>query len=227
MNITTVVVAIISGSIVIGVAIGHAIERGIYWSKQKKRQDLDRATGDLDKMLSDFRTIAERVVSVKDRTNWLQIKNTQGKLIKQRQSKTRDLRTGQLAFDEFSKTMSKDFDGSRNWHFMVMENQLNHYFLSLHDLIKAIEEGKNLDKEYKRFYIGRVRRSLSTHEVLTLFYFCMEDNYFCKQLKYWVEKYHLFESWPFYLFDTDTIKESHLKFYDSSAFGKKRKFLPT
>ena len=122
MDITTVVVSLISSIIVIGVAVGHVIERSIYWSKQKDRQDVDRATGDLDKMLSDFRALAELVVSETDKTKWLWVKDAQGRPIKQRQRKTNDLRTGQMAFDE-----------SREWDFKIMENQLNHYFVSLHD----------------------------------------------------------------------------------------------
>ena len=52
------------------------------------------------------------------------------------------------------------------------------------------------------------------------------ENPLCKQLKHWVEKYHLFEAWPFYLFDAEWSHKNHLKFYDPSAFGKNRNFLP-
>ena len=173
-----------------------------------------------------FRALAELVVSETDKTEWLWVKDAQGRPIKQRQKKTNDLRTGQMAFDELSKKMSKKFDESREWDFKVMENQLNHYFVNLHDLIERIEEGKNLDKKNKDFYIGRVRRSLSTHEILTLFYFSLGETPLCKQLKHWVEKYHLFEAWPFYLFDAAWSHKNHLKFYDPSAFGKNRNFLP-
>ena len=218
--------AIIGATVALVIALLQRKERSRYYELEKEKKIRNRATGDLDKMLSDFRALAEVVISVKDRSIWLNVNDGQGTRIKQRQKKFTDLRAGQAAFDDLSKEMSKNFDESREWDFKVMENQLNHYFVSLHDLIEQIEKSRNLDQEDKVFYMDRVRRSLSTHEILTLFYFCMGETPLCKQLKHWVEKYHLFEVWPFYLFDAETAQESHLKFYDPNAFGKNRKFLP-
>ena len=221
-NVAVVIIGTITAFAIAGLYIG---ERLLYYLFGKKEKRRNRAIEDLDKMLSDFRALTELVTYEEKKTEWLRVK-AQGKVIKQRESKTQDLRRGQVAFDELSKKMSKDFNESREWDFMIMENQLNHYFVNLYDLIERIEKGKNLDREDKTFYIGRVRRSLSAHEILTIFYFCMGKNEFCKQLKNWVEKYHLFEAWPFYLFDTEWSHIKYMKCYDPSAFGKRKKFLP-
>ncbi len=220
-SVVIALIGIISAFVIAGLYIG---ERLVYYCIARKEKRRNRAIEDLDKMLSDFRVLAERVVSGKEKKEWLQVK-AQGKVIKHRERRTNDLLIGQMAFDDLSKRMSKKFDESREWEFKIMENQLNHYFVNLYDLIERIEKDKNLDKQDKIFYIDRVRRSLSTHEILTLFYFCMGENDFCRQLKCWVKKYYLFEAWPFYLFDTEWSHIKYLKCYGPSAFGKRGKFL--
>ena len=59
---------------------------------------------------------------------------------------------------------------------------------------------------------------------MILFYYYMDEKPLCKKLKGYIEKYHLFENWPFFLFKESNVPQSHFEFYDSNAFGKNREF---
>ena len=229
--------------VIIAIAVAYIIERLIYYWKDRGLQKRKSTIEDFDKMLSDFNVLKDVVASESDTTDTTAtITDNMNRPLRKRRETIKYFRKGLLVFMDLSLSISDaktrhdwiDAEGNRCFdkfyydEMSVIEDRLNHYFLNLYDLIKQVEEAEDkiLKPKDKAFHIARVRRSLSTHEIMILFYYCLDKKPLCKQLKHYIEKYHLFEGWPFFLFDQESVPKNHFRFYDSSAFGKNRNLLP-
>jgi hypothetical protein len=88
---------------------------------------------------------------------------------------------------------------------------LGHYFRSLYNLIKFVDEA---NIENKRFYTNLVRAQMSDQETLVLFYNCLSEQ--GEKFRVLVEKYSLLK----HLGPSDLFELSHKELYSSSAFGR-------
>lgn len=92
------------------------------------------------------------------------------------------------------------------------QGSLGHYFRTLYNLVKLVESSNAADKN---FYTNLIRAQLSDHETLLLFYNCAEGPG-KEKFKPLVEKYGLLKNVP----RKSLIRQAHLAFYESSAFGQ-------
>lgn len=93
------------------------------------------------------------------------------------------------------------------------QSDLGHYFRNLYQIVKFV---KNSSIENKRLYTNLIRAQLSSHELALLFYNCLSD-LGKEKFKPLVEEFSLLKNMP----DDVLIEDSHMKFYDSRAFGDK------
>ena len=197
-------------------------ERYIYYRIGKKATRRATAFSEIDKLLNDFDELktglscetteeTERMGSVSKR-----VKNTKQGLNVFEDTHQFILKPHTWIDSDGKICTSPEYEDS----FKTMENRLNHYFTFLCNIIRCIEEQKNFDSGDKTFYINRLKWSLSTIELFTLFCFCISENNLPKQLKLYVEKYSLFENMASYL--TEEIKSemgNYRKFYKPSIFS--------
>jgi len=95
--------------------------------------------------------------------------------------------------------------------FQTYQGDVGHYFRTLYNLIKFVDESK---MENKRFYTNLVRAQLSSQELLMLFYNCLTP-IGSEKFKPLVERYALLKSLP-----VDKLASaSHADLYSSTAFG--------
>ena len=107
-------------------------------------------------------------------------------------------------------------DGYEAW-FEQLDSHFGHYFSGLCALIRSVEKEKEFNKDDREFCITRIKHSLSGGEIFCLFYYCMNTELLCKELKCYVEKYGLFENLSFVCLEDAKMHEG--RFYDPSAFG--------
>jgi hypothetical protein len=97
----------------------------------------------------------------------------------------------------------------------IYRADLGHYFRFLFNIFKFIEQSHlNDEEQYK--YARILRAQLSDYELIILFYNCL-SYHGVERFKPIAEKYKIFDNLPYSL----VLKESHLDFYNKSAFGKR------
>ncbi len=98
-----------------------------------------------------------------------------------------------------------------NHFYLAIEAEAGHYFLTLYNLVKFIDDSTVTDK--KR-YTNLVRAHLSSYEVALLFYSYLSEKGSAK-FKPLVERYGLLKMFP----RNDLLDTRHLALYAPSAYG--------
>lgn len=92
-------------------------------------------------------------------------------------------------------------------------NQLGHYFRTLYNVIKFVD---NSNLEDRRFYTNLVRAQLSSSELCLIFYNGV-NRYGVEKFKPLIQKYTLLKALPI----DQLLEKDHLELYQNEAFNKK------
>ena len=123
----------------------------------------------------------------------------------------------EVRYDWIDAQGKPNLDDSYSDRFEVWDTYFGYYFSGLCALIRSVEKEIEFNESDRMFCITRIRHSLSGGEVFCLFYYCMNDNLLCKELKGHVEKYGLFENLSFLCLEDEKMHRG--RFYDPRAFG--------
>lgn len=123
----------------------------------------------------------------------------------------------EVRYDWIGAQGKPNLDDSYKRRFELLDAYFGHYFSGLCALIRSVEKEMEFNEGDREFCITRIRHSLSGGEVFCLFYYCMNDNLLCKELKGHVEKYGLFENLSFLCLEDEKMHRG--RFYDPRAFG--------
>ena len=89
-------------------------------------------------------------------------------------------------------------------------HELGHYFRLLYNIFKFLDE----NEQTKTYHIKLLRAQLSDHELLLLFYNCINPN--GKNFKELAVKYELFDNLP----TINLLEDDHIELIDRKAFGQ-------